>query len=432
MTKVVYWRDAFAQHGNLFTSLRRLTDQELEKKGEDPAYWALLDAVKESSPDAPKMSTWFCPTANDDVVDLILGWDHGVLLEREQDGFKVRAVFRRPGGDHVVAKNKEESWDDIETWHDWTVFEPPEAKTIRHVRTYNATSCSVTLLVPEGPVDHAIMCHMDSAPPIPLNVILSWRAAKSPIVECKEKKVTPQYRVIASINRDAEAAKFTMNTCLQGIECEARRLLFVRTTPNVLQNVYAEPHTQIGVDFSSVALPLTGYLGFPNATMLALQWPNPNQPIHIGIGKVATKMRRVRDLRDVLAQHDQRLNTLRLEKNGYVTGWFVSDREIKIKDVDRRILLETTSRDDCNTQIQHLPNGLQLLATPALNDLCGNGYGYPGLYLDILQRMGVIAPMATPQEQLTELADYATTGLVERPLQQAIPDALREWPQQFT
>jgi hypothetical protein len=428
MCKVVYWRDVFAQHGGAFTTNRRLTDPELEAKGEDPAQAALVAAVKNSVPVAAKQSTWFCPTGVEGVADLVLGWDHGVLLEDVGGHFEVQRVFRHANAVFTVAKNRDETWNEVETWQGWTVYEPPAAMTIRRVLTYGATSCSVTLLVPEGAVNRAIMCHMDSAPPIPLNVILSWRAAKAVEVACHG---TPKYKVISSICGPEEGAKFKMDTCLQGIDCEAKRLLLVRTTQNVRPDIYPEPHTQIGVSFSDAALPLVGYLGFPDATTLALQWPNPNQQVHQSIKAVVAKMRRIAETRALRAQLQQTIDELQLLKAGYENDVFVISRGAKIKETEQKIAAATDKRDDCDQALLDLPVGVPETAQAALAALRSNAYGFPTLYAGILQRMAQLNALAPDEQKLLEIYEYAGNQEVALPLQQAIPDALRELPRHF-
>lgn len=421
MCKVVHWRQVLAQQGNAFDAIRRLTNDELGKKGEDPAQWALLDKV-ELQPEGEKRATWFCPTDTENVVDLILGWDHAVLIALVEDHFEVARVFRHANAAYGVS-----GWDEVETFAEWVVYQPPEAQTVRRVLTYGATSCSVTLMVPEGDVTFAVMCHMDADPPIPLDVVLKWCASKELIKACKIGK--PRYKVLSSICSTGEAAKFAADACLDGIDCEAKRLLLVRTTPNVLANVFPEPHTQIGVDFSAGLL--AGYLGFPETVSLARQWPHVDQPIHDTISSILTKRRKINDVTTQRALHLQTITSLRQRKTGYQNDFFVFDRENRIKAVQLQIDDVTEQVNECDLKLQAFPVGLPEAAQTVLGLLCSDAYGFPALYADILQRMTNINGLATDEEKVVALVEYAADPEVVLALQQAIPDALREWPKQF-
>jgi hypothetical protein len=273
MCKVKEWRSFLSTNEKLIR-IASATEGEQEVRGEEvdlqplPRKWI-------KGKNATLKNTLVYPYEKG--YDLVVGWDHAVVLRLVNDVWCIEAIFR-PATEKGTVSFAPETKGVIEaTIDDLHVVRFGIDVPIRRVTTYNATSCSVSVAFPAKTLDRLMLCHIDAKPPIPLPVMIRWCVKQDAKTLTSCSKEPPLWAVIASMcpGQD-ELAKFGKSVWIK----EDTPVWDVETLALVRGSAASEKaappmenHTQFGLDLSGKQPLFGGFIGYPMVDQLGSLFP---------------------------------------------------------------------------------------------------------------------------------------------------------------
>jgi len=229
-------------------------------------------------------NTWFYPLSSlfgTTKYELVLGWNHGVVLKLGKDGlWELEWIFISASDkDHKLLQGhgfKAVKTDGIEATKEWLIYKLNKRLPLSRVTTYNATTCSVTVAFPRA-CDRLMLCHVDASYPITIPAMIEWCQAQDGItIESCSGSLT-KYCVISSIcPGDEERAKFDKKTWIttEKPTWEYAALLLVRAPVALKKVAQLENHTQFGLALSQNAAPrFGGFIGWVGMAQIASLFP---------------------------------------------------------------------------------------------------------------------------------------------------------------
>ncbi|WP_143177587.1 hypothetical protein [Cystobacter ferrugineus] len=367
---------------------------------------------------AHQSDTWFYPALRRQTrgaYDVVLGWNHALVLRPlDLHLYAVEWILRYSADEqHRVHGGMGIDVHEAGTQGPWTVYAVRPKAVLRRVTTYNATSCSVSVLFPESGQGRMVISHIDATPPIPFGAALAWCEAHDEKVVHLERAGltnTRAWRAFCSICPDtAEVAKFKDGVCLSdgtspgsssayGSGRTISSLLLTRGKLIDHQVCPMEFNTQAGLVFERGRVPLFRvFLG---------------SPPHLYPGLVPESVKR--DIASVVAQYrrQQPLNELILRKQRELAAlnstFFDLQRRRKAEELGR----QQREAEETLEELQFLlKDNAPLPLLPLLDDT----HGHARLHQAICQRFADRPP-------LTELARTQPSAALTLAFHQALTE----------
>jgi hypothetical protein len=229
MLTTIPWRTAL-EHAQSPAALRRLAVNEREKMEEHDLRQRVTAAAQEYRDDTGephngfKADTWFYPVTPRSTMsfyDVVLGWNHAlVLAPLGRQLYAVQWILAY-GKDnyHQVHGGVGVDVSEAGELDGWRVYQTRQKPMLRRVTTYNATSCSVSVVFQASGEGNLLISHIDSSPPLPWGIAFAWCGlAKERSIQLGPSELRNlRLRAIASICPErTELAKFADDTCLAG------------------------------------------------------------------------------------------------------------------------------------------------------------------------------------------------------------------------
>lgn len=260
MCELRCWRELLAK-ANPALVQEAINDLERQAKLRDPAFKMMMSSATPKDLTDPARATWLFAAEGekpDGLHHMVLGWNTVAVFVPVSQGFWLDFLLcYKPTLDTfppVASKTVE--FKCVEQYGDWVFFRPKPLKVMGKVATFNATSCSVSVIRERTGTGPLVFAHLDAKPPIPFGLLGEiWHA----------NGTGGHFDGIASVSPYADdVAKFTKGACFgKGRTFPLQLTLLLRGNIGSSPGDPMENHTEFSLDLAKDHHPfLRAFMGF--------------------------------------------------------------------------------------------------------------------------------------------------------------------------